>query len=125
MTTEDPIPLRGHHLRNVGKAYLTEPTALSAFEIRAYSFLEDLIKRPEQKVILVDNDQDAICYICYSMKRPGEASCFSEEASENGDRHVAGLIGLEIGQIYSIREILEAIDKNKDNKEFLPLGKAS
>ena len=132
MGTDKPIPLRGHHLRNIGAIYFIADYSryrkLSPFETKAYSFLEGLIQKPEQKVTLVD-DSDSICTMCRSIKRPGEATCFSEDVSEEGvtegDKHVAELIGLKLGQTYSMQEILEAIDKNKTNWDFLPIKRVA
>jgi len=130
METDELIELRGHHLRKLGEVYWQgyPDKELTPLQIKVYDCLNELVEHPEQKIILIDTTSDVLCKMCKSRTKllNGDSEYINEKScSDKGDAYVAELIGLKLGQTYSIKEILVAIDQNKDNRDFLPLEKAS
>lgn len=135
----EPIPLRGHHLRNLcgldmdiceyGRLLKMAGYARSIddpFVIGTYDFLAGIRKNPDLQVLVIEDQQDHICKICPEMKksqcidhnpqeRPLYGSVFLDgnEGYVGRDRESANKLGLEVGKIYSVSEIIHAIKSCK------------
>ena len=133
-----PIPLRGHHLSRIGLFSLGERKygelmvrtgysehSWDSFASKTYAFLRRLSENPDQRVLITAGEQDFICQICPGRKKTGcldykmnplygTAFWNSSLSPEGVDKKVAEESGLEIGGIYSVREITEATRKQAE-----------
>ena len=135
-----PIPLRGHHLSRIGLVNLGRRNygelmmrtgysehSLDSFASETYDFLRCLIDNPDQKVLVVAGESDFICQRCPERKRAGCSSydieahplygtAFWDSSMRPGDvdERYAEEAGLEVGGIYSVKQIIEATREQAD-----------
>lgn len=114
METKEPIKLRAHHLRTLGNFLFK----LTDFKITIKEVLEEILENKEQKILLIKSAPDKICELCDNPHKELDI-CFDDPLMYNDsptylhDAKVAEAMGLEIGETYTVREIVEILQQNE------------
>lgn len=136
-----PIPLRGHHLSrisgldmDIGKyGKLMVETGYSehesdSFVTQTYTFLQNLREHPNQRILVIAEEPDFICERCPKRKEKcvdynPQASllhntvfCNQRKDLDSKDREFVKKVGLEVGEIYLVRQIIKATEEQ--TKDF-------
>lgn len=96
-----------------------------------YGGLRAILKDPNRGIVLIADEPDFICSACPTRvkevcsarekKKPLEAKVWGTVNSESQDRIGAEKFGLEIGVVYTAREIREALELPTPFLEFLTI----
>ena len=138
-----PVSLRGHHLsrinaldmnrENFGKFMVKTGYSKyyqDSFAIKIYDFLMDLRQNPNQLVLVTAGTPDFICNQCLYRKK-GECADYNPQISplyqtafwegdihKTRDKKLANQAGLEIGNIYSVKEIIKSTEEQTKKFEL-------
>jgi len=112
METPETIKMRGHHLKPLAYIFLKTHTKPESDAQVQWSYLENLLTIPHQKIELIENQPDGLCGMC-----DNQAGCYNVKLSEiarDSDKIMAYLLKLEIGKTYTIKELTDVFERERD-----------